>query len=72
MFYDKFIEVHSELTELKNYFGQIVKENRQLKEQLLLNKCQNRRSNLIFDRIPSETNESDNDCLESVYQTKWV
>ncbi len=65
---DKFIEVDNQLTELKNNFGQIVKENKQLKEQLLRNECQNRRSNLIFEGIPKQTNESDNDCLESVYQ----
>ncbi len=65
---DKFIEVDSQLTGLENNFGQIVKENRQLNEQLLQNECQNKRSNLIFEGIPEQTDESDNDSLESVYQ----
>jgi septal ring factor EnvC (AmiA/AmiB activator) len=64
----KFDAIDDQLAELKNDHAQIVRENKQLKEHVLRNECQNRRNNLVFDGIPEARDESDEDCLESVYK----
>ena len=64
----KFDDIDNSFCQLKNDFDKLKQENIKLQEHLLKNECQERRNNLIIEGIPQKINETDKDCLESVYE----
>lgn len=64
----KLSDVDSKYDEAMLNFERLKNENENLREQMLRNESQERRSNLILEGIPEKKDENQSDLLNSVYQ----